>query len=333
MRRPICRSTPFAVASACVVAVASGFMACGQAYSASADDEAPPDAMKADAVVDERPMDVVDAGTVDAADSALGCGDPARRFVDRAPLTSLNTPRAESLPRLSPDELTVYVASDRDAGFDIYVAARSAKNVPFQPLVPLDGVNGPGLDANATLSADALFVVFDRGTLAARQLLVARRSNAFAPFDMPVPLVGASSNGSEFHPFLRADLGELWFVSTRNGAGAHLYHGELVDGGLSNVTAAPAGINSTVEEAAPVLTADGLTLYFASTRAGPDAKGGFDIYTASRTSITAPFSAPSPVLELNTASHELPGWISPDGCRLYITGGAATTEDIQVASK
>jgi hypothetical protein len=77
-----------------------------------------------------------------------------------------------------------------------------------------------------------------------------------------------------------------------------------------------ANINSTANDEYPVLTADGLTLYLGSTRAG--GLGSDDIYVATRGSTAADFGALSLVTNLNTSSHESPTWLSADGNTLYL---------------
>jgi hypothetical protein len=54
---------------------------------------------------------------------------------------------------------------------------------------------------------------------------------------------------------------------------------------------------------------------------------------ASRASRTASFSAPVNVEELNTANEDLPGWLSPDLCRLYFTSNGGSGRKIFVAAR
>jgi hypothetical protein len=61
-----------------------------------------------------------------------------------------------------------------------------------------------------------------------------------------------------------------------------------------------------------------------------------DIWIARRASVNDPFGAPANVSELNTANNDQPGWLSPDGCRLYLysdrTGGVGGT-DLYIAER
>lgn len=61
------------------------------------------------------------------------------------------------------------------------------------------------------------------------------------------------------------------------------------------------------------LSADGLSLYFASTRDGPDA----DLYVTRRPSVDADFGEPRALAELNTPYEERMPWVSADEQTIY----------------
>jgi hypothetical protein len=64
---------------------------------------------------------------------------------------------------------------------------------------------------------------------------------------------------------------------------------------------------------AATLSKDELTLYFAN---DADNSQG-DVFIARRSSVTDSFTTSTPLSPVNTSSHEVPDWISDDGCRLY----------------
>jgi len=78
-----------------------------------------------------------------------------------------------------------------------------------------------------------------------------------------------------------------------------------------------AAIDTTGDEEGAFLTPDELTIYFSSIRAG--GAGGYDIYKATRTSVTAPFGGVVPVTGVNTASDERESRVSADGLTLIAT--------------
>jgi Tol biopolymer transport system component len=78
---------------------------------------------------------------------------------------------------------------------------------------------------------------------------------------------------------------------------------------------AVAGVNSTSLDGSPFLTPDERTIYFASGR--PGGMGGYDIWTATRSSPTGTFDTPSLVNGVNSAEVESRPILSGDGLTMY----------------
>src|SRR5262249_2371281 len=92
--------------------------------------------------------------------------------------------------------------------------------------------------------------------------------------------------------------------------------------------------DNVVGDTKVAVRADGLELYFASTRAG--GAGAEDIWVARRSSKSAQFGAPTNVAELNTAQLDEPSWVSADGCRILFASlrpGGKGDRDIWMATK
>jgi len=94
-----------------------------------------------------------------------------------------------------------------------------------------------------------------------------------------------------------------------------------------------ANVNSDVFDAEGYLSSDGLTLYFASNRAG--GLGDTDVWTASRARLDDAFGTPVIVPNVNTADHEGQPVISADGLSLYLSRQptAGGQWDIYVATR
>jgi Tol biopolymer transport system component len=77
------------------------------------------------------------------------------------------SPVAEIHPVLTPDELTLFYASNREGSqvTDIYVARRASRDVPFEQSERLDVVNGPGIDSPSWVSDDGcvLYLTQEQG--------------------------------------------------------------------------------------------------------------------------------------------------------------------------
>src|SRR2546426_36535 len=77
-------------------------------------------------------------------------------------------------------------------------------------------------------------------------------------------------------------------------------------------------VNSGSNEQHPAISKDGLSLYFASDRAGAGGMGGLDIYVSHRESLDAPWGAPVNLgPNVNSAGDDLAPAFSPDGHQLY----------------
>ena len=116
-------------------------------------------------------------------------------------------------------------------------------------------------------------------------VLPAVSAPTFSAWSTPVNLSGLNSPDSDLSPFLSADGLSLYFGTTRPGGlgGEDLWVARRSS--TTSAFGAPANLGSTINtadaERSPALTADGLTLYFATTR--PGGSGGFDIWAAHRT--------------------------------------------------
>src|SRR5450631_1116633 len=88
-------------------------------------------------------------------------------------------------------------------------------------------------------------------------------------------------------------------------------------------------VNTADTETKPVVSPDGLQLYFSSDR--PGAGTGYDIYVATRLSLVASFGVPSLVTSVSSTAGDLLGSLTADGQYLYFDRPASGTgRDIYV---
>ena len=283
--------------------------------------------------MDARPIDgAAPDGAIDAPPTAR-C-DPSRPFDTPVALSTLNTPQNDHIPFLSNDELTVYFASERpggSGGFDIYVATRSSPTAAFNPPALLNGVNSADTESRPVLTADglALYAEVKRG-MNPYHIERATRSSTNASFGALSPVGELNSTSNDVAPSVLPDHSAIYFVSGR--AGNEIYRAERT-GNAFEPPALVSGtsIQSPDTEDYPAVSADELTLYFATNR--PGGAGGTDIWVATRPSVVQGFSAPEPLAEINTTGEEWPGWISPDGCAFYFARTGSAGQDIYVAHR
>jgi Tol biopolymer transport system component len=261
-----------------------------------------------------------DAPTLDVL-SAPRC-DPAASFGVPMALTSLNTDADNEKADLSPDELTIYFASNRPGGAggrDIYQATRVSASLPFGNVIPVTGVNTSGDELSPRVTADGLTMFATSRPVGAPFLhitLATRTSTAvsFGPLQV-VATVNGTTNDAD--PFILAAGSVLYFSSDRGGSFG-MYRSTKTGGSFSPPTiVSGVDLDSPNNDGTPVVAPDELALFFTSNRR--TATNDFDIYMATRSTVADGFGEASALTSLNTTESETPSWISADGCALYFT--------------
>lgn len=318
---------PRAIAwGACVSALVA---ACAKQYGTAEPEPSP----SVDASDDGAAMD---SGAADSGGDADGDATPTRckwdtPFGSPVALAGINTAVDEGTPRLSPDELTIYFDRQRFAngGLDIMVAQRPTRVAPFGNVRLVTELDTADDEAHAFVSDDGLGVLFSRrpdgGTW---DLFGSQRGSTADVFFPPVELPQVQTPANEQQPF--STLSSLWFASDRDDAGMAIYRASFNTVTVFDPPALVGLAGGAGADEAPVLSGDELTLYFSATRPG-SAKS--DIYVAHRTGTSKAFGTPAPVVELSSDGADAPGWLSPDGCRLYLSSSRAGFSDLFVAER
>jgi hypothetical protein len=201
---------------------------------------------------------------------------------------------------------------------DIYTVTRATTAEPFGAATVIPGFATSTLEIDPTITADGQTIYFsstDTGTQRSTIWTAARRpAGSSVQFFEPAPLSGpVNEGGSQSRPYVLPDGGALYFMSSRDGTNK-FYRAARVNGALSEVKLVP-GLVPAAKESFDgiVVTSDELTVYWSTSRNG----GSVDIYVATRTDTSSPFSGAKPLTALNTALSETPTFVSADGCRLY----------------
>jgi hypothetical protein len=342
---PVMRACSRAAAVACAVwaacAAGAALVECGGDPSPLDDGSVPlpdrepiPDAGRSDAA----PRDA--ASTTDAAPPEPAC-DPAKPFGDAAllPGASAWDPTVPySTPRLSFDELTIYFTTRPAAAgkaADLGRATRPSRGAPFGAPEIMTKQSSGVADNDPSVPADHLSVWFRSDRDGGPDLWTATRSGLTEDFGAPELVAGTNVNttAGEAQAYFRQAAGELWFTSNRAG-GAGGYDVYVAARGPSGAFGAPsrvAELSSSSNDFQPQPSEDGLTVLLASNRDG--GQGSYDLYLARRDASTAPFAAPAPLAELNTAHVEQAGWLSGDGCRIYFSSTRAGVETLYFAER
>jgi hypothetical protein len=134
-------------------------------------------------------------------------------------LAGTNTANNELLPALTPDELTLYFASDRPGagGTDIWVAERSDRALNFGAPVALAALNTAFEETSPHLSRDGRTLYFCSTRGGNLDIYAATRERVTDSFGPPVILAALSSTAIELDPATSPDDTELFFSSGRSG--------------------------------------------------------------------------------------------------------------------
>jgi hypothetical protein len=263
---------------------------------------------------------------VDVQDAGFRC-DPDTPFITNVAVGELNGNDFETAVTLTPDERYVILSSSRptDASnnYTLFVASRASTDASFGPVDPLFPTDN-NIYAAASLSPSGLTLFGSSSVFS--QVWRTDRGSTDASFPNPTMLYLQQARW----PHVSAD-GKTLYVGERvvTDGGEH---SRIVSYDTASFTVRKTyatldlGTTAGSYEAAPVLSPDELTIYFAEFTASPE---NFDIYVARRKSKDDGFGIPRRVDELSGTAEDTPGWLSPDGCRLYFI----QNRDIHLATK
>jgi hypothetical protein len=290
------------------------------------------------AAADADPRDAQPGdGSSDASADGARCTNLDAPFGAPAPVPGVNTAADEDSASLSSDERAMLLARRVSGSLHIYAGQRDTSGA-FGGFALVSGVN-VSEDTDPHLGPDG-FVYWAHNAgdwdlhraplreagVGAAQVLIATQPHERAPY---VILVGGATRMFFASDGVPGDAG-----LARDGGDLDIYSVGVSPNGVVNLPYTPyPALNGASNDTRPVLSPDGLRIYFASDR--PSGAGLLDIYTATRAVVTGAFAAPQRVAELSTASNDAPTWLSPDGCRLYFVSDRAggTGLDLYVASK
>ena len=305
--------------------------------SGGADAPATSDAQTAD----ETPAPPVDAG---GPDGDGGCNS-TMPFLTLATLgNSVNTTFEETAPRLTADELVLYYTAFEGTTLYTHRVSRASTSAPWTGKTTFYDRSVERV--HVWTSSDERYVYYSQRDVATAnrwQLSRATLDGGVVDFAFFANDLNGPAPTSDLAPYAAPDRSEIWWESNRASANVDAFDiysaPALPDGGGFGAAQAATELNTTGNEAAPVLSSDKLTIYFASSRGR---KAGTSIWMSTRLKASDPFKAPAlaaglgPLEDENAtiAGSALPGWISPDDCRLYVsTTKDDGSADLYVASR
>jgi hypothetical protein len=222
-------------------------------------------------------------------------------------------------PSLSSDGRTLYFSAYVSGEQQIYSATRSTRGNRFSNVTELSVVNSADMDGTPfiTESGEHLYFFSERaGGRGGRDIWISSLEGA--DFGAPEPVFGINSQQSDLLPWLSGDELTLMFISGRSGGSGGSDVWRSTRASVDQVFDEPSHVlelSSDGSDGRVVLSADGLTAFFSSDRDG--SRGALDLWTASRDSVTEPFSMPRNLVRLNTEANELDVLLSSDETELF----------------
>jgi len=247
---------------------------------------------------------------------------------DPVNLRELNTPSSDSAVTQGNDRCELIFVSNRPGAkgeVDLYVSRRASADAPWEDPINVTELNSPQREYGPAIRSDGLEIFFTShrpGGKGDADLWRSVRSQTDARWSKPELVTELCTAQLDVCPCLSQDGLTVYFSSARpvpSGGGIDdIYVARRKD--LASPFGKPelvAEVSSPASEAAPCLSADELTIYFASNREG--SMGEHDIWYATRRSPDSPWSIPARCPRVNSPSREFSPFESPDGKTFYFT--------------
>jgi Tol biopolymer transport system component len=187
----------------------------------------------------------------------------------------------------------------------------------FSPSTQIYELSSVSTEDDPTVTEDGLEIYFNSyrtGGAGSGDIYHSSRKTTSSKWDAPTNVTALNTSALDNTPRIRGD-GVLMYMSREPSTTREIYVTTRPNRTTQTWTAlalVPA-LNSTADDSEAMLTADGLAIYFSSTRAGTK-----DLYVATRATDTAMWDPPVPVPGVNTTFDE----DSPnthDGLTLYFS--------------
>jgi hypothetical protein len=220
------------------------------------------------------------------------------------------------------------------SGKDLYYSSRPSATAPWTPAEPVPFNSATDSDETPRFSADDLTLYFASSRAGNGNLdiyAVKRMAPGNTSWGTPQPVPGVSTQTLVEKWFMPCKASHYIMVQSTANNTTDLVEG-ILEGAAAGTAPTPiAELNSAQNETGTFVTQDCLTIYFASTRTTPQ-----QIFTSHRTSLTAPWAPPTPVIDFpisgGNGNQEDP-WVVSDGHTFVFASDAAGTKDIYISTR
>jgi len=222
-------------------------------------------------------------------------------------------------PTLSNDELELYFSSPKNGTPDIWRATRASADLPWEAAVRVAELSSTvAMDVEPELTADGLTIYFSSertGATPTFRMWSARRASPLSAWQVPQLVVvnPLDATTTDRGPTVDATDTMMVFASAPlPGGDFDLFVASRADSAAPWINRqALSALNSAWHDWDPALFRGKLALMFGARRMGDHLTT--DLWETARSSDSVPFSAPTPVGELNSPQSEGDPWLSEDG--------------------
>jgi Tol biopolymer transport system component len=211
----------------------------------------------------------------------------------------------------------------------------AAHTIHFTTPVPIAELNTSGYERDPYLSPDELTIMYstDRtGGMGGDDIWTAKRTALGAPFQTPTLMPDVNSTGDETKLSMTSNGLLVVIGSNRTGGqgGTDLWQGvrSSASGAFTMSEMHMGAIDTNVDQHDPVISADGLRLYFA-----PVLSGAQKIAIATRTSTDDDFSSPTPLATLDSGTGEADPALAFDDKLIVFASHRAGTSHLYYATR
>jgi hypothetical protein len=200
---------------------------------------------------------------------------PADAWSSPQELAVLNSTAQDTAPRLTPDDLTLYFASDRPSGgdMDVWISTRTALGQPWASPSKVDEVSTPKLEKWLAPCAGGRYLMVRDASGNGTQLMEGVLGAGGPSF-----VAGLAGGGYNSSTYVTPDCLSVYWTSDRGGPSADLYTSRRAT--LTSPWATPVALDeldSPSDDEDPWLSRDGRVMIFSSTRSGT-----WDVYLVTR---------------------------------------------------
>lgn len=221
---------------------------------------------------------------------------------------------------MSSNKRELYFKRNDSGNNNLYVMTRANPADAWSMPSPLTILNTGGTEESPRLSRDDLTMYFGRDG----QIYKSTRANVGSDWGMPTEVTSLNTTAYEKWADV-CDNGYAIVSRDTTNNGQDLFEGTITGGATTPLD----DFNTTSAEQGTLLSADCLRVYFQSNR-----DGQFNIYSATRQSLTSAWSNPTALADFNTTQYsEEDPWISADERTFVFASNKNGNKDLFISTR